>query len=96
MAWHAAKEAAVYSASKDDNATVACFFDTQDIAPEPRLKMYPLVLFLSSTKPADHCQYNQPIQSEEPICTKSHNCLLPEHSVVYALLRQDDEQKDYA
>ncbi len=36
-----AGHAAMYSASVDDVAVVACFFDIQDTSPDPREKQYP-------------------------------------------------------
>lgn len=51
-AWQAAAVAATYSASVDDKATVACFFELHAITPEPKRKQFPFVLFLSSWDPA--------------------------------------------
>ena len=39
---------ATYSASDIDNAVVSCFFELQDIAHDPRLKILHEELFLSS------------------------------------------------
>jgi hypothetical protein len=36
----------------EDRVTMGCFFDAHATAPDPRLKIYPDVLFLSSMEPA--------------------------------------------
>ena len=43
--------AATYSASVEDNPTVACFFDDQYITLDPNWNMYPFVLFRSFIHP---------------------------------------------
>ena len=50
-AWHAAEVAATYSASADEIVTIGYFFDAHDKAPDPKWKIYPKVLFLSSMLP---------------------------------------------
>jgi hypothetical protein len=52
MASHDAKMAAIYSASVELRAIDFCFLLNQEIAPEPRLKQQPDVLFLSTLLPA--------------------------------------------
>ncbi|KAK9715979.1 hypothetical protein RND81_06G203200 [Saponaria officinalis] len=58
IASHAALVADTYSASADDNATVAYFLDDQEIVFDPSWKTYPLVLFLSSMLPAQSLSLN--------------------------------------
>jgi hypothetical protein len=48
MASHDAKLAAMYSTSAELKATDFCFLLKQEIAPEPKLKQQPDVLFLST------------------------------------------------
>ncbi|KAM6547903.1 hypothetical protein CsatB_030012 [Cannabis sativa] len=52
IAWLVVIAAAIYSASADDCATVACFFDAHENIPDPSVKAYPDVLFMSSMDPA--------------------------------------------
>uniref|UniRef100_A0A7C8Z9U4 Uncharacterized protein n=1 Tax=Opuntia streptacantha TaxID=393608 RepID=A0A7C8Z9U4_OPUST len=55
----------MYSASDDERATTSCFFELQEIAPEPMQKTCPEVLFLSSTQPAQSLsQYPNNLKSE--------------------------------
>src|SRR5579859_2431609 len=42
---------AMYSDSVDDNATVGCFFDVQEIVPPPSVNTYPPTDFLSVPPP---------------------------------------------
>ena len=44
--------AATSSASVVDNVTIGCFLEDYEIAPEPSMKTYPEVLFLSFKSPA--------------------------------------------
>lgn len=52
IAWQADAEAATYSASADDWATVCCFLEAHENTPEPNENAYPEVLFISSADPA--------------------------------------------
>jgi hypothetical protein len=48
---HEATTVATYSASVEDRVTMGCFFDAHATASDPRLKIYPDVLFLSLMEP---------------------------------------------
>ena len=52
IACDVSKEAETYSASDDDWATVYCFFVDQENTHEPKEKIYPEVLLISSMLPS--------------------------------------------
>jgi hypothetical protein len=60
LASHDAKQAALYSASVEERATVGCFLLIQEMQPEPSVKQYPVTERLESTSPAQS-------ESQKPI-----------------------------
>ena len=52
ISWQAIDVAATYSASADDSVTIGCFFYAQEIASDPKWKICPEVLLLSSKLPS--------------------------------------------
>ena len=52
-----AHDAEIYFASENDKSVVSGFFEFHATLPDPKLNTYPIVLFLSSHDPAQHC-YN--------------------------------------
>ena len=62
-----------YSAFVDDKETVGCFLLLHDMTPEPMLKAYPKVDFMSSGLSSQSSQSNLPTEHQIHQYIKEHN-----------------------
>ena len=88
--WHAAKVAAMYSASHDDNATVFCFWDAQLISISPRKNTFLRCFSGLARHQQNHCRSSLLVlPSIDPSSRLSHSQLSLLSTLVLALVPWD-------